>query len=278
MTPQTYCKQKTSSSHSSFYLSFLFLSKEKREAMMALYAFCREVDDIVDAKMDITVATAKLNWWREEINRLYLGSPQHPVTQALLPAIHRYRLSREHFEEIIDGMSMDLTQNRYQTFKELQLYCYRVASVVGLLSIEIFGYQDRRTLKYAHHLGIALQLTNIIRDIGEDIRRGRLYLPLDEIYASGLEEADFFERKASPKLHAFLESQIERAETFYDMALRELPREDKKSQRVGLIMAATYRTLLREISRGNVNEVLNAKISLPPLRKAWIALRVWLNH
>jgi phytoene synthase len=152
MTPQQYCQDKAAKSGSSFYYSFLFLPKSKREAITALYAFCREVDDVVDECKETSVARTKLAWWRNEIHHLYQKNPQHPVTKALNDVIRTYHLDQEHFIEIIDGMEMDLDQNRYTDFKQLQLYCYRVASVVGLLSAQIFGFSNRKTLKYAHDL------------------------------------------------------------------------------------------------------------------------------
>ncbi len=278
MTPNEYCKEKAATSGSSFYYSFLFLPKAKRQAIIALYAFCREVDDIADECKDVSVARIKLAWWRTEIAHLYAGKPQHPVSKALAEAINRYRLDEEHFLEIIDGMEMDLDQNRYADFKQLQLYCYRVASVVGLLSVQIFGFKDRKTLKYAHDLGMALQLTNIIRDVGEDARRNRIYLPLDELKKFGVNEAEILDSQASDKIKELLEFQIERAETFYDRALRELPAEDRKTQRTGLMMAAIYRTLLREIKADNPTQVLNARISLPPLRKFWLAWKTFIKY
>jgi phytoene synthase len=277
VTPQIYCQQKAASSGSSFYYSFLFLPKAKREAITALYAFCREVDDVADECTDINIARTKLAWWRNEIHQLYAGNPQHPVTKALLPAIHQYKINEEHFLEIIDGMGMDLNQNRYASFKELQLYCYRVASVVGLLSVQIFGYSNRNTLKYAHDLGMAFQLTNIVRDVGEDARRGRIYIPLDEIKKVGLTETDILHGHDSAQMQELLDFQIERAERFYDKALNTLPQEDKKSQRTGLIMAAIYRTLLREIKASGSQQVLHARISLTPLRKLWLAWTTWLK-
>ena len=277
MSAQAYCQQKAAASGSSFYYSFLFLPKAKREAITALYAFCREVDDVADECTDINIARTKLAWWRNEIRQLYAGNPQHPVTQALLPAIQTYKMDEEHFLEIIDGMEMDLDQNRYTDFKQLQLYCYRVASVVGLLSVQIFGYNNRNTLKYAHDLGMAFQLTNIIRDIGEDARRGRIYIPQDEIKKAGLSETDILHGHLSLKMQALIDFQIERAERFYDKALTALPQEDQKSQRTGLIMAAIYRTLLREIKRGGSQQVLHARISLTPLRKLWLAWTTWLK-
>lgn len=277
MNPQQYCREKAASSGSSFYYSFLFLPKPKREAITALYAFCREVDDIADECTDVQVARTKLNWWRGEVDNLYQGAPQHPVAKALQPAVAAYGLSAEHFHEIIDGMEMDLEYNRYQDFKQLQLYCYRVASVVGLLSVNIFGYHNRKTLKYAHDLGMAFQLTNIIRDIGEDARRNRIYLPMDELVQFGLSEEDVLQGRESEQMRQFLEFQIERAESFYDRALNALPNEDRKQQRTGLIMTAIYRTLLREIKSDNVQQVLNAKVSLTPLRKLWLAWSTWIR-
>lgn len=277
MTPQEYCQDKTAKSGSSFTSSFVFLPKQKRDAMTALYAFCREVDDIVDEIADINIAQTKLNWWRGEIKNLYLKQPQHPVTKALAAHIEIFKLDAEHFNEIIDGMEMDLKFNRYQDFKQLQLYCYRVASVVGLLSAQIFGFNHRKTLKYAHDLGIAFQLTNIIRDIGEDARRNRIYLPLDELTQFNVTEADLLQSRESASVKALLEYQIERAESYYDKALNELPLEDKKTQLPGLMMAAIYRTLLREIKAGGAEKVLNSRISLGTLRKFYLALRVWLN-
>ena len=257
MTPIEYCKQKAAQSASSFTVSFIFLPKTQRDAMTALYAFCREVDDVVDECTDFNVAQTKLNWWKSEVHNLYANTPQHPVTKALQPFISQFNLAQEHFLEIIDGMEMDLKFNRYEDFKQLQLYCYRVASVVGLLSASIFGFKNRKTLKYAHDLGMAFQLTNIIRDVGEDARRGRIYLPLDELKKAKVSEDDILQSRESPAVKELIEYQIERAETYYDKALRELPAEDTKQQRTGLMMAAIYRTLLREIKTDSAEKVLN---------------------
>jgi phytoene synthase len=277
MTPKQYCQQKTANSGSSFYYSFMFLPKQKREAITALYAFCREVDDVVDEYSELKVAQVKLAWWRDEIKNLYQAKPIHPVTKALQPFIHSFQLSEEHFHEIIDGMEMDLNFNRYEDFKQLQLYCYRVASVVGILSAQIFGFNNRKTLKFAHDLGLAFQLTNIIRDVGEDARRNRIYIPLEDLAAFAVSEEDILCSRESDAVKRLLEFQIERAESYYDKALHELPDEDKKSQGVGLIMAAIYRTLLREIKAGGAEKVLNARTSLGPLRKFWLAFRTWLK-
>ena len=278
MTPLAYCKQKAAQSGSSFTVSFIFLPKNQRNAMTVLYAFCREVDDVVDECTDYSVAQAKLNWWKIEIQNLYTHTPQHPVTKALQPVVKQYNLSQEHFLEIIDGMEMDLKFNRYEDFKQLQLYCYRVASVVGLLSASIFGFKNRKTLKYAHDLGMAFQLTNIIRDVGEDARRGRIYLPLDELRKAKVSEDDILQSRETSAVKALIEYQIERAESYYDKALRELPLEDAKQQRAGLMMAAIYRTLLREIKADSAEKVLNFKTKLPPLRKLMLAAQTYFKY
>jgi phytoene synthase len=277
MNPHEYCQQKAAASGSSFYYSFLFLPRPKRLAITALYAFCREVDDVADECSDINIARTKLAWWRSEVGNLYAGNPQHPVTQALQDAVRDYNLAEEHFLEIIDGMEMDLDQNRYGDFKELQLYCYRVASVVGLLSASIFGYSDRRTLKYAHDLGLAFQLTNIVRDVGEDARRGRIYLPLDELAQYGVSEDDILHGRETENVRRLLEFQIERAQDYYRRAFEELPAADRRDQRTGLVMAAIYRTLLDEIRAGGCEKVLNQRVSLTPLRKLWLAWKTWIK-
>ena len=278
MTPLEYCKQKAAQSGSSFTVSFIFLPKIQREAMTALYAFCREVDDVVDECTDYSVAQTKLNWWKSEVANLYLNTPQHPVTKALQPVVAQFNLTQEHFLEIIDGMEMDLKFNRYEDFKQLQLYCYRVASVVGLLSAQIFGFKNRKTLKYAHDLGMAFQLTNIIRDVGEDARRGRIYLPLDELKKAKVTENDILQSRETPQFKELIEYQIERAESYYDKALRELPAEDAKQQRTGLMMAAIYRTLLREIKRDSAEKVLNSRTSIPPFRKLMLAIQTYFKY
>ena len=211
MTPQQYCQQKTAKSGSSFYYSFKFLTPQKRDAITALYAFCREVDDIADECTELHIAQTKLSWWRTEIENLYLGKPQHPVSKALLPNIATYQLDSQHFIEIIDGMEMDLNFNRYEDFEQLQLYCYRVASVVGLLSAQIFGFSNLKTLTYATDLGMAFQLTNIIRDVGEDARRNRIYLPLDELERFSVTEDDILHSRESDAVRQLLEHQIQRA-------------------------------------------------------------------
>ena len=275
MTPAAYCQEKAAQSGSSFYYSFLFLPKARREAITALYAFCREVDDIADECSDTALARTKLEWWRVELARTFAGEPSHPVSRALLPAIRAYDLAREQFEEIIDGMEMDLQHVRYADFKALQLYCYRVAAVVGQLAAAIFGYGERKTLKYAHDLGLAFQLTNIIRDVGEDARRNRIYLPQDELAQFGVRESDMLAGHSSPAFRALMAHQVARARTFYQQALQELPASDRRNQRPGLVMAAIYQTLLNEIENDGY-PVLDRRISLTPLRKLWIAWRTWV--
>lgn len=275
MTPDQYCINKSAGSGSSFYFSFRFLPRARRHAITALYAFCREIDDVVDETTDVEVAHTVLNWWRAEIDRLYAGCPQHPVTCALQPAIKTFDLQQALFFEIIDGMEMDLTISRYVDFKSLQLYCYRVASVVGQLSAQIFGYTDHHTLKYAHDLGLAFQLTNIIRDVGEDLRRGRIYIPLDELARFNVSEDDLFNFRETDHFKALMLYQVERARRYYTSALQKLPSADRRSQRCGLVMAAIYQATLYEIEREGVTKVLKQRLSLTPARKLWLAWKTW---
>jgi 15-cis-phytoene synthase len=270
MTPDEYCETKAAQSGSSFYYSFRFLPPERRRAMIALYAFCREVDDVVDEASDPAVARLKLGWWRTQINAVFEGTPSHPVAQALKPVVVAFELPRQHFQSVIDGMWMDLEQNRYLDFTTLERYCYRVAGVVGLLSAKIFGYVDPSTADYAQQLGIAFQLTNIIRDVGEDARRGRIYLPQDELERFGVGAADIFQARATPAFQALMRFQVDRARQMYARALALLPPRDRRAQRPGLMMAGIYRALLNEIARGGYR-VLDGRVSLTPARKAWIA-------
>jgi phytoene synthase len=276
MTPDQYCQERAAASGSSFYYSFVFLEPLRRQAITALYAFCREVDDVVDECPDPLLARTKLAWWREEVGALYAGHPTHPVTQALAQSLKGFSLPQEQLLEIIEGMEMDLDQVRYADFKALHLYCYRVASVVGLLAAEIFGYTDRLTLKYAHDLGLAFQLTNIIRDVGEDARRGRIYLPQDELLRFGVSEDDLVDARYSDNFRRLMEFQVERARDTYRQAFAQLPAADRKAQRAGLIMAAIYRATLNEIVSDEFH-VLDQRISLPPLRKLWLAGKTWIT-
>ncbi len=275
MTPDGYCQQKAAASGSSFYYAFLFLPPERRRAITALYAFCREVDDVVDECADPGLARAKLAWWRAELSNLFSGNPQHPVTRALGPHLAPFKLSRERLEEIISGMEMDLAQTRYLDFAALEQYCYLVAGVVGVLAAGIFGYRDPRTLEYAKALGTAFQLTNIIRDVGEDARKNRIYLPMDDLGRFDVPASDILQSRFSGKFRDLMAFQAERARSFYARAMEVLPAEDRRAQRPGLIMAAIYRQLLDEIERDGFR-VLAARTSLTPLRKLWIAWKTWI--
>ena len=272
MTPDQYCAEKAARSGSSFHYSFRLLDPPRRAAITALYAYCREVDDAVDEVADPDIARMKLAWWRTEVDALFDGSPQHPVTTALLPVVRRYAITRNQLQTVIDGMQMDLETMRYVDFAALELYCHRVAGVVGLMSVEIFGYTDPATLGYARDLGIAFQLTNIIRDVGEDARRGRIYLPQEDLSRFGVASADVLQARASPEFSNLMAFEVQRARSWYDRALAQLPQSDRRSQRAGLAMAAIYRTLLDEIARDGYN-VLDRRIALTPLRKLWIASR-----
>ena len=270
MSPEEYCQQKAAASGSSFYYSFLFLPDEQRKAITALYAFCREVDDIVDECSDPQIARVKLQWWRDTMNDTFQGAPQHPVQHALRNVINRYRLPLELFLEIIDGMEMDLDRRRYPTFKDLSLYCYRAASVVGLMAAEIFGYQDRSTPKYAYNLGMAFQLTNILRDVQEDAVRDRIYIPLDELHRFGVNETDILQNQNSAQMRALLEFQAQRAQEYYNKAYSLLSEQDRYSQRTGLIMAAIYQRLIKSIIEKNY-DIFAGRISLNPFAKLWLA-------
>jgi phytoene synthase len=275
MSPDAYCQQKAAASGSSFYYSFLFLPPERRRAITALYAYCREVDDIVDEVTDTAVAQAKLAWWHGEIDRMFGGEPQHPVTCALAPHLSAFGIGRENLLLVLDGMTMDLQQNRYLDYATLSRYCHNVAGVVGELSAGIFGVSEARTLEYARKLGLALQLTNIIRDVGEDARRGRVYLPLDELQQHGVKVADLLAGRYVDGYLPLMQWQVRRARGVYAEALAALPATDRRAQRPGLIMGAIYATLLDEIEREGFR-VLHQRIALTPLRKLWIAWRTWV--
>jgi phytoene synthase len=271
-----YCQDKAAASGSSFYYSFMFLPTERRRAITALYAYCREVDDVVDECTDPGVARTKLAWWRDEVARLYAGKPQHPVTKALADVVAAYDITENQLVMVIEGMAMDLEYNRYPDFATLQTYCHRVAGVVGLMSARIFGYTDPRTLDYAADLGLAFQLTNIIRDVGEDARRNRVYIPLDELASAGIDAAQIVHGHDSDAIRQLMMVQVDRALATYDQAFAKLPAPDRKSQLPGIIMAAIYRTLLEEI-RADGCRVLTHRTSLTPVRKLWIAWKTWMK-
>ena len=276
MSPDEYCQQKTAQSGSSFYYSFLFLTPERRRAITALYAFCREVDDTVDECTDESIARVKLAWWRNEIAAMYQGKQTHPVTQALQPHLLTYNLQQQHLQAIIDGMEMDLNQTRYLDYPALQRYCWHVASVVGILSASIFGATKPETLVYAEKLGHAFQLTNIIRDVGEDARKGRIYLPINELQQFNVTAADLLNARHSENFENLMKFQVARAQKAYDEAFALLPKEDRRAQRPGLIMAAIYRTLLTEVEADGYH-VLKQRISLTPIRKLWLAWKTYVR-
>jgi len=276
MTPDQYCQQQAAQSGSSFYYSFLFLPEARRRAITALYAYCREVDDVVDECSDASLARAKLAWWRSEVGNLYAGRPQHPVTQALAPHVEPFGIRQELLNDILDGMEMDLVAVRYPDFGTLAGYIHRVAGVVGLLAARIFGFSNERTLDYAERLGTAFQLTNIVRDVGEDARKGRIYIPADELARFGVPAADILALRQTDAFAALMRFQIDRAERAYGEALALLPAEDRRAQRPGLVMAAIYRALLEEIRRDGCR-VLSQRIALTPIRKLWIAWRTWVT-
>ena len=276
MTPDEYCQDKAVKSGSSFYYSFLFLPPERRRAITALYAYCREVDDVADSQGDRNVARRKLDWWAQEVGALFDGAPTHPVTRALQPFLEPYGLRRRQLVEVIDGMRMDLDGERYLDFEGLKLYCRRAAGVVGEMSAAIFGYEDPKTLQYADRLGLAFQLTNIIRDVGEDARLGRVYLPQQDLIRHGLSRQQILSARAevqeSPAFRALMAEQVVRARQAYREAFDLLPDVDRARQRPGLIMAAIYASLLDEIARSGY-PVMTQRIALTPLRKSWLACR-----
>ena len=277
MTPQDYVQQKAAGSGSSFYYAFLFLPKPRRAAITAYYAFCREVDDVVDEMIDPSVAAAKLAWWRTEIGQAFNGQPSHPVMRALMPLAADYHIESRHLLAVVDGCLMDLEQTRYLDYPNLQRYCHLVAGVVGEVAANIFGQTQPQTTAYAHQLGLALQLTNIIRDVGEDALRSRIYLPVNELQQFGVKAHEILKRQGDAgfreRFSALMRFQAQRAHAAYDAALQLLPEADRRAQKPGLMMASIYRTLQREIERDDF-AVLTLRVSLTPLRKLWLAWRV----
>lgn len=276
MTPDQYCQEKAARSGSSFYYAFLFLPADQRRAITAVYAFCREVDDVVDECTDPSVARIKLAWWSKEIHNLFEGHAEHPVAQALKPHLQAFNLREEQFQAIIDGMEMDLDQTRYMDWPGLRKYCWHVAGVVGQLSAQIFTYKNSDTPAYAEKLGLALQMTNIIRDVGDDARRGRIYLPIDDLQKHNVKAADILNSRESDDFRALMAFQTARARQLYREALELLHEEDRRAQRPGLMMAAIYYTLLCEIEKDGW-PVLSSRISLTPLRKLIIAWKIWVG-
>ena len=282
MTPETYVQDKAAASGSSFYYAFLFLPPERRAAITAFYAFCREVDDVVDETRDLGVAQTKLAWWRQEVAQAFTGTPNHPVTQALMPHTQAFGIEARHLLAVIDGCQMDLDQNRYLDFANLQQYCHLVAGVVGEVAARIFGQTQPETTAFAHKLGLAFQLTNITRDVGEDAARGRIYLPVNDLQKFDVKAHELLKRGPAPgtdaadferRFKALMAFQCERALATYDEALAMLPEADRRAQKPGLMMASIYRTLLREIAEEPML-VLTQRVSLTPLRKFWLAWKV----
>ena len=280
MTPQQYVQDKAARSGSSFYYAFLFLPPPRRAAITAFYAYCREVDDVVDEMTDPSVAATKLHWWRGEVAQAYAGTPTHPVMKALMPLAEDFEITAAHLNAVIDGCQIDLEQTRFLDFPALQCYCHLVAGVVGEVAAGIFGRSQAATAQYAHRLGQAMQLTNIIRDVGDDARRGRIYLPMSELQRFDVKAHELLKRDApwgySERFSALMRFQAERAHAEYDAALQLLPEADRSAQKPGLMMANIYRTLLREIEAQDF-KVLHQRTSLTPLRKLWIATRTHLR-
>ena len=278
VSPQQYVQNKAAASGSSFYYAFLFLPPPRRAAITAFYAFCREVDDVVDETSDSGVAAAKLAWWRQEVQAAFGGQSSHPVMQALMPLAAQFGIEPRHLLAVIEGCQIDLQQTRFLDYPGLQQYCHLVAGVVGEVASGIFGRTDERTVQYAHRLGLAMQLTNIIRDVGDDARRGRIYLPVSELQQFDVRAQEILKRDApwgySDRFEALMRFQAERAHRVYDEAMALLPEADRRAQRPGLMMANIYRTLLREIEADGF-KVLHQRTSLTPLRKLWIA---WRTH
>lgn len=278
MNSLTYCQEKAQASGSSFLAGFRFLPAEQKDAMTVLYAYCRELDDVVDDCSDVHVARQTLAWWRQDLDKVFASDalPEHPAHQALKARVARFALPKDELEDIINGMEMDLHHVRYQSFEDLQYYCYRVAGVVGRLIVRILGFTDNQTLVYAEKMGLALQLTNIIRDVGEDARNGRIYLPLDELAKFNVNEETIFNYSITNDWQKFMDFQVERARATYREAVALLPEADKKRQKVGLVMGGIYYALLNEIARDGAGNVLKYKLRLPNPRKFRIALKIWL--
>jgi len=264
-------------SRSSFYYSFLFLPRPKRDAIYAVYALCRAVDDIADEPGDMEAKAERLKGWREELDRCYAGRPTHPITIALRDCLIRYPIPKGYFEELIAGVEMDLTITRYPTFADLTRYCYRVASVVGLICIEIFGYRHEATKEYAINLGLALQLTNILRDLKTDGRRGRIYLPQEDLERFGYSEDDLLHCRYTPGFFPLMRFEADRARDYFRRAGESLPSEDRKNMVVAEIMGRIYRETLETIARKEFR-VFEDRIALSRARKIHLALMTWARH
>jgi phytoene synthase len=268
-----YCQAVTRRSSSNFYYAFRLLSPERRQALYAVYAFCRFIDDIADDK-DRREPAALLARWREELELVYGGAPTHPIGCALADTAQRFALPQEYFLELIRGVEMDLTRQRYAIFDELYHYCYRVASTVGLLCIEIFGYQRPSARDYAVDLGIAFQLTNILRDVLEDARRGRIYLPLEDLHRFDCAEAELLAGRYSPRFAALMAFECSRARAYYRRARSALAPEDRSSLAAAEAMCLIYKRLLDRIEARHF-DVFGPKVTLPRYEKVTLALAAW---
>jgi phytoene synthase len=275
MSPDQYCEQKAAPPGSTLYYSVLFLPQPQRRAVIALYALCRELQDAVDQASDPGVARAKVLWWRNELQAGFAGRPQHPVMHALAPVIREYGLTLERLTEIVEGAQLDLDYNRYPDFATVEVYCYRVAGVACMLTAQILGFTQPATLEFARALGTALELTEIIRDVGADARRNRIYLPLDELSRFGLTADDIIALREDERFEHLMAFQIERAHSYFERAAALLPREDRKAQRANLLMAALQRTLLVEIGQLR-GRTMNQRVALTPVRKLWVAWKTWI--
>jgi phytoene synthase len=266
----------TRRSRSNFFYAFLFLPRREREAIYAVYAFCRIVDDAVDLGGDRTVQRAELGRWRDEIARVYHGAPTHPAGQRLQEAVRAFSIPQAALEEIIAGVEMDLEPATYETFEDLEVYCYRVASAVGLCCIEIFGYTDPRARDYAVNLGIALQLTNILRDVGADARAGRVYLPQEDLRRFGVTRDDLAASRYTQPFVELARFEAARARDYYRRAREALPPGDRGRLFAAEIMGRTYLALL-EAMEARQFRVLEERVALPSRRRMAIALRGWLG-
>lgn len=273
MDPIDYCRGKAAPPGSSLHYALLFAEPQTRSALLALHAFRAEVTEIVDECSDPGVATVKLDWWQEEVGRLFDGRARHPVGQALQPAVAEHALPREPFVELLEGAGMDLEYGGYPSFRELSHYCHRVGCSIAQLAATVCGYQDPETTRYAHDLGMALQLTRLLRDVRRHADAGRVYIPEDEMRRAGVERSDLLQPEVGERLRGLFSEQGERAVQFFDQALARLPAVDRRRQRPGLILAALYRALLREMARDGY-PLLARRHHLTPLRKLWIA---WLT-
>lgn len=271
-----HCQNLTRKHARNFYFAFVFLPWIKRRSIYAVYAFCRYSDDLVDDP-EIRDPNTRLNEWRSDLEACYRGEFQsQPIHTALYDTVSRFSIPKDHFLALIDGMEMDLSVNRYQTFDQLYNYAYKAASVVGLILIEIFGYNNVRTREYAENLGIAMQLTNIIRDVKEDARRGRIYLPQEDLKRFNYSESDLIANRYKPSFIKLMEFQAARARHYYEKATTLIPNEDRSFLTSAEIMKNIYAHLLKEITRQSY-DVFRQRAESSKFRKMFIALQTWFD-